>query len=98
MSYMIGNILGWLAIPAAIFLIAVLMAKPSKTAGWVIYAGGAILSCISLIGDSRRVSNSSAFFGESVASTYQSAFMFKLFGVVVLAAVAAYGVSKRGNK
>ena len=97
-GYMIGRVLGGLLIPVVIYLIAILVAKPSKVAGWIIFAVGAGLSALSLLGESRSLTNMSTMYSSDLTSSLETAFMIKLFGIVVLTAAAAFAISRRARK
>ena len=50
-----GIIIGFLAIPFVIYLVAVLLAKKYKVVSWILFAVGTGLSALSLIGQQRQI-------------------------------------------
>lgn len=86
-GYDVASVVGWLLIPIAIYLIAILLSRASKIAGWILFAVGVGMSALALLGASHTLS--------TAGGSAQIIFFARLFSIIVLTAAAAVAIGRR---
>ena len=93
--YRVFSALGANLIPLVIFIIAVLAAKKSSAAAWVLFAIGAGLEFLSLIGNGTKLSRASGMVNPALLSGAKSQYALNWIFFLVFAVGAAVLIARR---
>ncbi len=93
--YQLSYALGANLIPIAIFVVAILVAKKSSAAAWILFAIGAILDVLSLVGNARRIAVMNTYFGVQASSAFSSQVALSAGVFLVCAVVTIILICKR---
>lgn len=96
-GYLLGAVLGFLMIPAIIFLAAVILArwKATGTLAWIVLAVGIVLTILSLVGTSKNLSFYEMYGMGDVGSNLLTA---EIVASLILGGLATFLVSHQQEK
>lgn len=93
--YQLSSALGANLIPIAIFVVAILLAKKSAAAAWILFAIGAILDILSLVGNARQIAVMNSYFGAQASSAFSSQVALNAGVFLICAVVTIILICKR---
>jgi hypothetical protein len=96
--YLVASAFGATLIPLIIFIIGILVAKKSSVAAWILFAVGAVLELLSLLGNGKTIAMASGRVGYDMLSQMKTQYALTWVFFVVFAVIAAVMISKRAKK